>query len=165
MIGGKSSLLDVVDRDSGFYNSRYFDIRLSSDISKNRLFNECTLYCVFTEVDNISSYTERTKIEALFAEELKNSLGGYDMIFRLDDNKYAILMNIASDEKVFLELEKIRKAVSSKIHIIDGKEVSYTVSFAIMKYDDLSLSKQAYVKELDSLLELARSEGGNCVKI
>jgi GGDEF domain-containing protein len=87
------------------------------------------------------------------------------MIFRLGQNKYAVLMNVSSDEKVFLELEKIRKAVSSKIYNTEGKEISYTVSFAIKKYDDMNLSRQAFLKELNDLLELAGSEGGNCVKI
>lgn len=161
----ESSDTSLVDRESGFYNSRYFDLRMESDLSKNRLFGDSSLYCIFTGIDNIGSFAESSEIKELFQIQLKKGLGGYDMIFKLDTNKYAVLVNVSSDEKVFLELEKIRKSVSSTIHNIDSKEISYTASFAIKKYDDLNMPPHVFLKELDSLFVLAGNEGGNCVKI
>ncbi len=146
-----------------------FTARLDSEISKCRLFNENSLYCVCFCVDNMDLLIDEegriNDVEELLTEFLREKLSGYDMIFKTGENKYALIADVCSEEKVFLEIEKIRKSLSAKIYNIDGKEINFTASFAIKRYDDLNLSKEEYLKDIDNMLNLAQTEGGNIVKI
>ena len=142
--------------------------RVDSEINKCRMFNDSSLYCVYTGIDNLESHSESengNQIETLFYEFLKDKFSGYDMMFRLEKNKYAVITSVCSDENLFIEIEKIRKSLSAKIYNIEDKEINFTASFAIKRYADLKMSKDEYLKDLDNLLVLAFSEGGNTVKI
>lgn len=108
---------------------------------------------------------KRGEAESLLIGFLKESLPGYDRLFKTDENKFALIVDVSSDEKIFLEIEKIRKSLSAKIYNIEDKEINFTVSFAIKRFDDLNMTRDEFLEELDNLLELAKSEGGNTVKI
>ncbi len=152
-----------------FRNKDAFTSRLDEEITKCRLFNENNLYCVYFCVDNRELSKEELggagNVEHLLAEFLKERLVGYDIIFRIAENKFALIAGVSSEERVFLEIEKLRKSLSAKIYDIDGKELNFTASFAIKRYDDIGMNGADFLKEIDDLLELAQSEGGNVVKI
>lgn len=160
---------EIKDKYTGMYSEDFFLIRIEAEINKCRLFNDNSLYCIYASIDNFDdlpgSEKERNEIETLFFEFLKEKFSGYDMMFRLEENKYAVISSVCSDENVFLELEKIRKSLSSKIYKIEDKDINFTASFAIKRYVDLNMSKDDYLDDLDNLLKLAVSEGGNTVKI
>ncbi len=155
--------------DGIFPGKDYFLMGLDSGISKCRLFNENNLYCVYFGIDKPDSFSDDfagdDKIEEILADFLMEKVPGQNMVYKLDTNKYAIIADVSSDEKVFLEIEKIRKSLSGKIYNIEGKDISFTASFAIKRLDDLGMSRDDFLGELDNLFELARSEGGDIVKI
>ena len=160
----------LTDDDSdAFLDEDAFTARLETEISKCRLFNENNLYCVEFCIDNTDLIKdEQEKIadkEELLIEFLREKLAGYDTIYKLGENKYMLVADVCSEEKVFLEIEKIRKSLSAKIYNIEGKEINFTASFAIKRYDDMSMSRDEYLKEIENLLDLAQTEGGNVVKI
>jgi GGDEF domain-containing protein len=165
----RSDVLTKTENSEVFPGSDLFTARIDTEISRCRLFNENNLYCVYFIIDNLDLLNDNEKkitdTETLFAEFLREKLFGYDLIFKLDENKYALIADVCSDEKLFIEIEKIRKSLSAKIYNIDGKEINFTASFAIKRYDDISLSREEYLNEAENLLELARTEGGNVVKI
>ncbi|MGH2574531.1 MAG: GGDEF domain-containing protein, partial [Ignavibacteria bacterium] len=161
--------VNLIDKSSSLFNNYFFDNRLSSEIKKNQLFNDHNLYCVYSGIDNLYVLEETGldsgEIEKIFVNEIKEQFNYYDMIFKISDNKYAIISNFTSDDKVFLEFEKIRRNISTKIHNIEGNEISFTVSFAIKKYQDFNMTKERFLSDLDKMLSLSRAEGGNLVKI
>jgi diguanylate cyclase (GGDEF)-like protein len=161
--------LDILDHETGFYNRSFFEARLASEMSRCRLFDDSSLYCVYVTVDNPghlkgSSLQNDFLLKAL-ADAMKEKFLSYDMLFRIGPNKFAVLLNLSSDEKVFIEFEKFRKYISTKIYNIEGQEISFTISCAIKKYDDFNCMQEDYQNELENLLLLAESEGGNSVKI
>jgi diguanylate cyclase (GGDEF)-like protein len=164
-----SDFMDIRDEFSGMFNLKFFNSRLDAEINKCRLFNDNNLYCVLISIDNIDSAagTDEGKdgLEYLMLNFLKNRFAGYDMLFRLGENKCALISSVSSDEKVFLEIEKLRKSLSAEIYKKEGKDINFTASFAIKRYDDSSMSKDTFLTELDGLLEMAKKEGGNVVKI
>jgi diguanylate cyclase (GGDEF)-like protein len=161
--------LDILDHLTGLYNNAFFETRLASEISSCRLFDDSFLYCVYISVDNPASQTataaQKDFQDKAVADALKEKFLGYDMLFRIGLNKFAVILNMGSDEKVFLEFEKFRKYISTKIYNIEGKEISFTVSCAVKKYEDFNIMQEDFQKELDNMLLLAVSEGGNSVKI
>jgi GGDEF domain-containing protein len=160
---------DIVDRDTTLFNNSYFRTRLDSEINRCRLFNESDLYCVYVKIDDNADTGEykgqNVNLRKIFADELKEKFLNYDMLFRIEDNKFAVLLTSSSEEKIFLEFEKFRKYLSTKIYNIEGKDISFTVSCAIKKYDDINILQENFLHELNNLLQLASSEGGNSVKI
>lgn len=160
---------NFIDEKTSFYNKEFFVSRLTAELDKCRLFNESNLYCIYTCVDNLTALQEaginRDYVEKVFSEELKKHFMGYDMIFKVDENKYGIIANVGSEEKLFIEFEKIRKLISANIFKKEGKDINFTVSFAIKKYEDYSQPAEIFLGELENVLKLAKSEGGNIVKI
>jgi diguanylate cyclase (GGDEF)-like protein len=159
----------VKDEYTGMYSEDFFLTRIEAEINKCRLFNDNGLYCIYASVDNFDNLPDAeedgNRVEKLFYEFLKEKFSGYDMMFRLGKNKYAVISSVCSDENVFLEIEKIRKSLSAKIYNIEDKDINFTASFAIKRYVDLNMSKDDYLNDLDNLLKLALNEGGNIVKI
>jgi len=159
----------IRDKHSGMLSVDLFYNRLEAEINKCRMFNDNSLYCIYASADKFEnlpvSGSNEDSAEQLFIEFLKEKFSGYDMIFRMDKNKYSLITNVCADENVFLEIEKIRKAISAKIYKIDDRDINYSASFAIKRYTDLNMTMDEYLNELDNLLNLARSEGGNIVKI
>lgn len=152
-----------------FLDERAFLLRLDEEIVKSRLFNDNNMYCVLFGIDNMDILKDEAggfeEAEQLLAEFLSERLAGFRSIFKLGDNKYGLIAGVNSEDKIFLELEKLRKSLSAKIYNIKGKEISFTASFAIKRFDDLNLNMHDYIKEIEDLLELAQTEGGNVVKI
>ena len=160
---------DINDRQTGFYNRTFFESRLASEISRCRIFDESHLYCVYITVDNPDTKNQSLVVndflDKVISDVLREKFIGYDMVFRTGQGKFALMFDLDSDERIFLEIEKIRKYISTKIYNVEGKEISFTVSCAIKKYDDLNLTQEDFLKELDNLIALAVSEGGNSVKL
>jgi GGDEF domain-containing protein len=161
-------VLTGADSDA-LLNKDVFYARLETEMSKCRLFNENNLYCVNFCIDNTDLLKDEQEkifdVEELLIEFLRDKLAGYDMIFKLGENRYALIADVCSEEKVFLEIEKIRKSLSAKIYNIEGKEINFTASFAIKRYDDMNMNREEYLKEIENLLDLAQTEGGNVIKI
>ena len=159
----------IQDKFPGVLSRDSFFTRVKAEINKCRLFNDNSLYCIYTSIDNFEnipvSESDEENAERLFFEFLKEKFSGYDMIYRMGNNKCAVISNVCSDEKVFLEIEKIRKALSAKIYKIEDKDINFSASFAIKRYNDINMPMDEYLSELDNLLSLAQNEGGNMVKI
>ena len=160
-----SETVNVVDTGSKLYNADFFGRRLTSEVNRNKVFNDRNVYCICCGIDNLESLQESGfepgDLEKIFINEFKEQLNGYDMVFKLGDNKYAVITSFGSEEKAFLEFEKIRKNVSSKIHDVDGKDLNFTVTFIIKRIQDSEISRD----DLDRILDLSSKEGGNSVKL
>lgn len=158
----------IRDRESGLYSRDFFHSRLSSEMSKCRLLGSNELIVIYTCIDNPESVLEfGIQIEEarkLYVQELKIALNGYDMIFSLDSNLIGIMFSTGMTEKTYLELEKIRRSVSTKIFTIDGRDLNFTVSFAAKKYVNLDKQKDDFLKDILDMLEIAKDENGNVVK-
>jgi hypothetical protein len=108
------------------FSGDIFLARIDAEIAKCRMFNDNGLYCVYAGIDNFENLPARENTETLFYGFLKEKFTGYDLMYRLGENKYAVIANVCSDE---------------------------------------NMPRDEYLKDLDNLLKLAVSEGGNTVKI
>lgn len=158
--------LEAEGHDGTFWGKDSFLRGIDSAISICRMFNENNLYCVYFSVDKPESVSNaEDKIEELITDFLLEKLPGINIVYKIGNNKYAMIAGVSSGEKVFLEIEKIRKSLSGKIYNIEGKDTGITASFAIKRFEDLSATRDDFLAELDNLLGLAKSEGGDAVKI
>lgn len=155
-----------INKEFGLYNNNYFRYRLECEIARCKVLNSDELILIYTCIDNVPD-DESILIEMVkaYANDLRNELQGYDMIFYLDKNLLGIIIQTQYSEKVFIELEKIRKSVSTKIYNINGKEINFTVSICGKRYDDLDVTKEQYMNEVLNMIESAKKEEGNTVKL
>lgn len=159
----------LINKRFDLYDKKYFDLRLFSEIDKCRIFNTTALIVVYTFIDNMDTFlrsgTILDDLMRTYINEIKLALNDYDMIFLLENNLIAMIISSENIENVYIELEKVRKAVASKIYSINGKEINFTVSFGLKKYDDIRITKDVFLKEISNLIESAVKEGGNLVKL
>jgi transcriptional regulator with GAF, ATPase, and Fis domain len=160
--------LEEKDKTFNLYNKKFFDKRVDSEINKCRIFNNNDLIVVYSRIDNADSFLGNgigiSDILKLYISELRKELKDYDMIFMLENNLLGVILNSEKDENVLIEFEKIRKLISTKIYSIKGKEINFTVSLAIKKYNDLSVEQDTFLGDLFNMLETSVREGGNKVK-
>lgn len=166
---GMKSWDNVYSDDSNFYNNKFFIKRLKNEITKSKLLTDSTLFTVLIKIDGVEpeskSEDDFGKIQKYFLEELKILMNNYDQIYLLNDNVYSMIINAEDHDKIYVELEKIRKHISTKIFKINNKDITITISLACKKYDDFSMSSEKYLDELNELLKAAEREGGDLIKI
>ncbi len=150
------------------YSGEFFEHRISAEINRCNQFNTKELIVIYTTIDNSGSFKESgyslNEIIKLYFYELTRLLNGYDMIFRMGENLLGIIIQSDKFDNVLIELEKIRKSISTNIFKLEGKEINFTVSFAFKKYETTDLKKEDYLKEIENMLNAATNEGGNIVK-
>ena len=158
----------VVHKKNGLYDKKFFEIRLSSEINRCRTFNTHDLIVAYSCIDNTEGLLKQgisvEDVLELYINELKSYLSDFDMMFMLDNNMIGLIICSENTENVYLELEKIRKSVAAKIYNIEQKEISFTVSFGLKKFDDLQMEKDVYLNEITNIIESTAKEGGNLVK-
>jgi|GEM_PF-7085345 len=146
-----------------------FEKRLKGELARSRQFDERNLFVIAAGIDNIETLLKSGhttgELEQLFLDDLNAELNGYDQIFKISDNRYLIPVCSESEDRIHIEFEKIRKNISIKIHYSEGKEVTFTASFAIKRYLDVTKKQDEFLEELEEMLKLSGNEGGNLVKI
>lgn len=159
---------NIYDEIDGLYSKSFFDKRLDSEINRCRQFNTNELIVVYGALDNIEALKESgfglKVFVKLFSEEIQRLLNGYDMIFRSGENLLTIVIQSEKTDSVLIELEKIRKLISTKIFKFEDKELSFTASFAFKKYERPEMNRDDFLKEINDMLGSAASEGGNVIK-
>ncbi len=143
--------------------------RINDELKRCRQFDDANILLVEAGIDNIDSvikpgYTLENLEDVLY-ENFIPELSGYEQVYRIGDNRFAVLLCTGNEDNAHIQFEKIKKKLSVIIHNIEGKEVTFTVSFAIKRYLDLNKSPDEILKELNEMLILSESEGGNQVKI
>jgi GGDEF domain-containing protein len=161
--------VNVYDEEiEGLYSKSFFDRRIDSEISRCKQFNTNELVLVYASIDNIDALKESgislKEYVKLFFGEIRLLLNGYDMMFRLSENLVAMLIQTEKTDNVLIELEKIRKLISTKIFKLEDKELSFTASFAFKKYENPGMNRDDFLKEINDMLGSAASEGGNVIK-
>lgn len=155
---------DLYDECTDFYNTKYFDICLNSEIIRCRHFNENNLFIIYLYADELTVETDKNLITQVFGF-IKEYFSGYDRLFKIGNEKLAMLINMESSEKIFLNFEKLRKEISTKIIKINEKEFNPTISVVIKRFDIQSDTKDIIFSDMNKMLELCEKEGGNTVKI
>jgi GGDEF domain-containing protein/putative methionine-R-sulfoxide reductase with GAF domain len=156
-------------QEEKFKNKKRLLARLNNELIRCRQFDDTNIYLVSAGIDNVESVLKPgynlEDLEDILHENFAPELSGYDQIYKVDDNRFVVLLCSGNEDNVHIQFEKIRKKLSVIIHNIEGKEVTFTVSFAIKRYLDLNSSPDEILNELDEMLKLSEHEGGNQVKI
>jgi diguanylate cyclase (GGDEF)-like protein len=159
----------IVDDSTGLLKKNHFEEQLKIEIKRADDFGADLTYAMFS-IDHVQSFIEKFGKEgldsALFSlgRFLEQSVRPYDLVGRLDYNRFGVaLINTAASDG-YLWAEKVRKNFASQVLSVDNKTVSVTVSSGVcgltenMQFPELSQHTAA-------ALQKAVESDGNIVRV
>ncbi len=159
----------IIDDTTGLLKKNYFELRLKEEIKRADDFGLDLTYAIFS-IDNMQQLIDRYGKEGLdnaiyaLAQFLKNSVRQYDLLGRLDYNKFGVsLLNTTADEG-YLWAEKIRKNFASQVLTLNDKTTSITISSGVCGLtDDMQFVELS--QHTVAALQKAVENGGNIVRV
>ncbi|MEP7234829.1 MAG: GAF domain-containing protein [Ignavibacteriota bacterium] len=156
------ALTDIL---TGISNKRGFDERLGEELARAKEFDE-PLSVILFEIDDIVQFAERFNQEDL--DTIVLALTGvlqylkqpYDVLARVGEYRFAVLLVKMTDEEAYLWSEKVRQKIVSEVIALGRKSFSITTSIGLAGArrnsttdDILTSAKMA--------LDKAKERGGN----
>lgn len=159
----------LVDETTGVATRKYFMERVHEEVQRSNDFeNDVTL--VMISIDGINDHLSRYGKEGFdfvlqnVGRMIKSSIRPYDLVGRVDFNRFAVLLINTTANDAYLWSEKLRKNIASNIINIEQKSFSITVSVgvcgAVDEVSDLELFENA-----GHVLGKAIEAGGNIVRV
>ncbi|MEX2189730.1 MAG: diguanylate cyclase [Bacteroidota bacterium] len=170
-----SSLTDVVnnyvllDEATGVATRKYFMERVHEEVQRANDF-EADITLVMISIDGVNEHLGRYGKEGFdfvlqnVGRMLRSAIRPYDLVGRVDFNRFAILLVNTTANDAYLWAEKFRKNMASNVMNLEQKSFSVTVSVgvcgAVSDINDLELLENA-----GHVLSKAVEAGGNMVRV
>ncbi len=167
-----SELVDkyvIVDDETGLLRKSYFERRLKDEIRRADDFGNDMTYVLFS-IDTMQQLIDRFGKEGLdtaiyaFTKFLKSAVRQYDMLGRLDYNKFGVILLNTTANEGYLWAEKIRKNFSSQVLTMHDKKTSITVSSGVCGLTE-SMQFVELTQNVAAALHKAAESGGNIVRV
>jgi diguanylate cyclase (GGDEF)-like protein len=167
-----SELVDkyvIIDEVTGLLRKNYFEQRMKEEIRRADDFGSDLTYLLFS-IDNMQQLIDRFGKEGFdtaifaFSNFLRNAVRHYDIIGRLDYNKFGIILLNTPANEGYLWAEKIRKNFSSQVLTMIDKKTSITISSGVCGLTE-SMQFGELTQHVTAALQKAVEGGGNIVRV
>lgn len=166
----QSEKLLNTDKLTGLCNRRYFSSRLAAEISRAHRCQH-PISIALMEIDDfkerVTTLGHRTRDLILkeIGELLSKSVGREEIVARYDESKFAMIVPETDHQGAFKLAERIRKVVATTSFAREaGLDVNLMLSFGISTMFK-NISEEALIGRATKVLEQARQEGGNRIRI
>ncbi|MBM3461413.1 MAG: diguanylate cyclase [Armatimonadetes bacterium] len=157
----------IFDDITGLYNALYFDERLTEEVKRGRRY-KFTLSLILLDIDNFTRYNdtyghaEGNQLLKDFAGLLREHTRETDVLARLENDEFAVLLVESEKSNAILIGERIRMALEMRsIGRQARQKVHITVSGGVSAYPVDSQTREQLVERSAEALERARKKGGN----
>ncbi|MBI5215810.1 MAG: GGDEF domain-containing protein [Ignavibacteriae bacterium] len=159
----------IIDEVTGMYSKKFFMQRINEELQRAE-DTDVELAMLMMSVDHAQEISQRHGVEGfervitVLSKALRSSIRPYDVVGRLDDNKFGILLISTSASDAQIWAEKIRMNIASLTIPLEDKSFSVTLSIGVcgvvqgMKREELFASTV-------TVLHRATETGGNAVRI
>lgn len=161
----KLESLSITDQLTGLYNRRYFDEQLK--VEKDKIIRYKTKMCLimididhFKEVNDQFGHQAGDNVLVEFSQLLHTQLRNSDILARWGGEEFMILLPEIELSNAKIIAEKLKKLISE--HAFSHKK-PLTASFGVTEIQPISSSKIIALKNVDTALYKAKSEGRNRV--
>nr|WP_278281651.1 PAS domain S-box protein [Clostridium puniceum] len=150
------------DEDIGLLSIDFFNKRIAEEIERADRYND-PLAMIMLTLDNLKTH----KLDSSAKEEMvketakiaKSVIRKYDILVRIDDEKFILLMPKTNKSGGIVVAEKIRRALNETIHPIVGK---FMASFGVSERVKAESLKQ-WQERLNKLLISSQEQGKNFI--
>lgn len=158
----KLSKLVYGSEDEGVLSIEFFYKRISEEIERADRYND-SLAMIMLSLDNFKTYKLESSVKEDILKEAtkiaRSVIRKYDILVRLDDEKFLLLMPKTNKSGAIIVAEKIRKALNENIHPIVGQ---FKASFGVSERVKAESLKQ-WQERLNKLLISAEEQGDNFI--
>ena len=161
-----SSELSIVDPLTGAYNRRYFDIKISEEMS--RYTRHGTIFSLsiididyFKKINDILGHQAGDSVLKEIVTVIRHCVRDTDIVTRYGGEEFAILSPYTPKSGVFTLVERLRVSVEG--HDFTGLDRPLTISIGVADSAGKSTAEHI-IEEADSNLYVAKNSGRNrCV--
>ncbi len=159
----------IVDDSTGLLKKNYFEQRLKDEIRRADDFGSDLTFLIFS-IDSMQQLLDRYGKEGLdaaifsFSKFLKNAIRQYDLLGRLDYNKFGVALLNTTAKEGYLWAEKIRKNFASQVLTLNHKTTSITISSGVCGLSE-SMQFTELLQHTTAAFHKAVESGGNTIKV
>jgi diguanylate cyclase (GGDEF)-like protein/hemerythrin-like metal-binding protein/PAS domain S-box-containing protein len=160
----KSNKFSFMDEATGLLSIDFFYKRIVEEMERSDRYND-PLSMIILALDNFKTYILDYSVkEDVMKEVVKianNVIRKYDILARIDNEKFILLMPKTNINGAVIVAEKIHKALNDNRHPIIGK---FTASFGVSERIKVESLKQ-WQERLNKVVYNVQEKGGNFIKI
>ena len=159
----------IVDDVTGAYAKKFFLQRIDEELQRaDDTGSELSLLLV--TVDHSTELAQRfsqegfDRIMGALAKAVRSSVRKYDIVGRIDYNRFGVALLNTTANEAYLWAEKIRKNVAAHVITLDEKSFSITISVGVSGALE-GMKKEELIANTVTVLHKASEAGGNSVRV
>jgi diguanylate cyclase (GGDEF)-like protein len=156
------------DRATGLYTRGHFDDQLRREVDlSNREHREFALVMIALDppseaVRAVGEAAQNRVLESL-GRLLRGNTRAMDASCRVRDDRFAVLLSGVGLATAHSRMEGLRRQCATQIVVLDGEELSFTVSMGVASYPHTADSQEELMSACERALTQAQDRGGNNV--
>jgi len=159
----------IVDAVTGMYSKKYFTQRMEEEIQRaDDTGSELSL--LYIGIDKHREIVERygddglERVVLTIARLIRSSVRSYDVVGRIETNRFGILLAGTASSDAYLWAEKIRKNIAGHVITIGEKSFSVTISTGVSGVLE-GMRREDLVGNTLAVINRATEAGGNTVRV
>lgn len=162
--------LSEIDELTNVLNRRAFLANLESALSEHSNPTE-TLSCMMIDIDHFKEINDQVghfsgdQVISHVAKICQGTIRSCDFIGRLGGEEFAVILTTTSAIQAYDVAERLRKAIEKAPCIVDGIEISATVSIGVAEYDAQVTSARELMIHADKAMYYSKHSGRNQVTL
>lgn len=159
----------IVDETTGVYSRKFFFQRIDEELQRADDDGiEASLLQI--TVDHAHELLQRYGREGFdramitLAKAVRSGIRTYDVVGRLESNRFGVLLVSTAANEAYLWAEKIRKTVAGHIINHEGKSFSMTISVGVAGALE-GMKREELLTNTSTVLSRASESGGNTVRV
>jgi len=159
----------ILDEITGTYTRKHLLQRIEEELQHADDFGtdlSLALFSIDAKEDLLNRYGNEGFNYILYAlgKIFQKSIRSYDVLGRLDNHRFGVLLLNTPANDAYLWAEKIRKTIASQILSFQDKSFSVTVSAGVCGALE-GTTKEELLKNAQQVLQKASESGGNLVRV
>lgn len=159
----------IVDDITGAYAKKFFLQRIDEELQRaDDTGSELSMLLI--TVDRSAELSQRfaqdgfDRIMSALAKSIRASVRKYDIVGRVDYNRFGVALLNTTANEAYLWAEKIRKNVAAHVITLDEKSFSITISVGVCGALE-GMKKEELIANTVTVLHKASEAGGNAVRV
>jgi diguanylate cyclase (GGDEF)-like protein len=159
----------IIDDSTGLYSKKFFLQRLHEELRRSDDLSS-SLSMLLISIDRSNDIIQRygrdgfERMMIILSRAVRQSVRTYDLVGRLEEDRFGVILLDTNANDAYLWAEKIRKNVAAHVINLDSKSFSITVSIGLCGAVE-GIRKEDLVANAVTVLHRASDAGGNIVRV